>query len=420
VRVNIAKLLLLAALAPASSVGIAQRSTALVGAEHAGSWVPVIGTLGSVSAILGTLALGWIADGGPADTRRRWTVVLSGAIAGIVGLVCMAIAPRLWMLAVGWMIAQFGCSGAMASTRALLAQALPKQRRRGATAMVVLSYLGVFIPSLILLALPGAIWISSIGFALLAAALPAFILRPHERPRSGPDVTAEGAVRATVAGSRPDPTADSPRLLSWPMILAIAFLSNISETVYFVYHPLDIAARLGGAWTDATTRISTLVLVASLLGLLLTAAWFLCAPAILAHPKALIVSAGILLGVSTAGRGVVDSIPAIVVLSLIHGAGTAACTTALFTTALDRAPVLRAGRSLGIYSAAGALGTLLGPLAGLAVLHATSASGDYRPLFLATALGPLLWVALVLVAMLRRPEGSGVGWRRRPGSTPGR
>ena len=425
VGINTAKLCALAALVPPSTVGIAQRAAAL-DAEAAHVIVGVVGAAGSLGAIAGALLFGRAADLGRGSLRLRWLVAAAGAATLLAGVLLTALAPTPTLLGAGWLLAECGATGAMAVLRSLLAHALPTQRRRGATVMVLIGYLGAMLPLILLLILPAAVWETAAGLALLAVIVPAAALAALRRRRATPGRarvapaadaaprSADGATPAEpdAAGGPPgDPAPRPGRPIPWWGILLTHLASSATVSAYLAYHTLDVAARFAGGWGDGTVRAGVIVLVAALAGLLAAVLLLLARPALMSRPRALLVAAGLALAASVAARAATEHLPVLLAAVLVSGAAVGATTAVLLAAAVEGAPAARAGRRLGLYSAAAPLGQLLGPPLALGVLAAAPGDG-YRALYLVLAGPPLLWSAALLAGGLRR------GAARR-GRTPG-
>lgn len=156
IYVNVAKLTLLAALAPPVVAGIAERATTLGSGFDVTAVVAATASVGSVCAVLGALGLGALADVGRRAARGRWWWVVAGTTLGTAGLVLLSLGTSRTELICGWGAAQLGYSGAMAVLRTILADALPQHRRRGGVMVVLGSYGGLGVPLLVLLMFPGA------------------------------------------------------------------------------------------------------------------------------------------------------------------------------------------------------------------------------------------------------------------------
>ncbi|WP_156760265.1 MFS transporter [Microbacterium karelineae] len=399
-RVNAAKLLALAALVPPATIGIARRASELSGPGDDAETIAFASTAGSVAAVIGALALGALADIGAATPRMRWLVVLGGTCAGFAGLAFMAGAESPGSLIAGWGVAQLGFSGAMAVLRALIGDALPGQRRRGATVMVLFSYLGAFLPILILLAFPGTLWMTTLALAALAVVIPLTALGV---PRLPPMADASPASRHADGD---DPRGAHDVTLPWPLVLFAQLGMNVLLSAYLAYHSAEIASRTGEAWGDSTVQLSSLTLLAGILGLLTVASILLVRPRLLGNAHAILISAGLVFSVGVGLRPFAEAVPALLAVVLLSGAAVGAISTTLFATALEGAPRTRLGRRLGLYSALGPLGQIAGRLLALAILRASSDETAYRHLFPALALVPILLVVGTLASLLRSRRGS--------------
>lgn len=418
VRVNVEKLLLLAALTPFVVAGISQRATALVGGDEAARVVALTVAAGAACAVLGALGFGWLGDRGEDPGRRRWRWVIVAVLVGTAGLFT-AMIPSLPALVAGWAVAQFGYSGAMALLRTLLASTATAHRRRGSVVMVLGAYLGAFIPIVLLIALPGGIWAISAATAVLCVSYPLLVLargagEPGRLPEAGragePEASRTSPVqRRDVATGGTDRRGRIPA----PLLLLVQCASSAVVAAFLTYHPLDLERRLGLSG-DGFVRASAVVLAAALAGLLITGVTLLLRPRVLGSARTLLICAALLLGASIGLRGIADALPLIVFAAFLSGVAVGANSSTLLVAALEAAPPDRAGRFIGAYSAAGALGQFIGPLLGLLLLGAVAgAPTDFPLLFLGLAALPGLWA--LLIALVRVPDGSERSRGRRAG-----
>lgn len=393
-QVNMVKLLGLACLAPPATIGIAQRADLLLPPGREAAVVAVISSLGILCAAAGALSLAHAADRHPHSPRWHWGLVLLASTLGFAGLLVLSGAGSVWTLGAGWMLGQAGFSGAMAILRTLLSFAEPVQRRRGAVMMVLFTYLGAFLPILVILLFPGSVWITTVAFASLATAAPALLFRHAARslPRSpdGPAPLADG-----IAPRRPG------TVLPWPVLLLVHFSANALFGAYVAYHALGIAERHGGTWGSDTVRLGMFVLAAALLALILTTCVLLARPTLLAHPARLITVAGVLLAASVLLRAATDSIPLLVVSLFGAGIAIGLNSSALFTAVLESSRADHVGRRVGVYSACGLVGQLVGPPLGLVVISLSTEGHGYRTMFAALAVYPAVWTLATVLATVR-------------------
>ncbi len=404
VYVNVAKLLLLAALAPPVVAGIAQRASRFE-AGGAEGIVALTLTIGSIGAITGALGLGALSDLGTPTARSRWLWILLGTGVGTAGLTLLVLSRSAPALALAWAIAQLGFSGAMAVLRAVLAAALPRHRRRGAVVVVLGGYAGMALPLVILALAPHLLWETTFGLAVLCLAVPIVFLQ-GVRPRTVTAPPASPASPAPPARPRNPQVPPAGRRLGRGALLAVQASTNIVLAAFLAYHPLDLAAR-AGLDGDVPVRAGILVLGAAVVGLVAVGAALLHRPHLIADGRRAIVAAGVVLALSLAVRAVVDPLPLLAAAAALSGAAVGLNNSALLAAALERAPLRRNGRYLGAYSAAGAAGQLVGPAFGLGILTLAGAlpplgpgpAADHRAMFLVLALAPLCWAVL----LARRP-----------------
>lgn len=413
-QVNVVKLLGLACLAPPATIGIAQRADLMLPPGQEATAVAVISSLGLLCAAAGALTLARLADRHPHSPRWHWGLVLLASTLGFAGLFVLSGAGSIWALGAGWLVGQAGFSGAMAILRTLLSFAEPVQRRQGAVMMILFTYLGAFLPILVILLFPGSVWITTVAFAALATAAPALLVRRADRHRARtPDqpaalssVFTTGAKSGSNSGAGVDPAivaaAYRPAtVVPWPVLLLVHFLANAFFGAYVAYHALGVSERHGGTWGSDTVRLAMVVLAAALVALILTTFVLLAKPALLTHPARLITVAGALLATSVLLRAATDSIPVLAVALFGAGVAVGLNSSAVFTAVLESTKADHVGRRIGVYSACGLVGQLVGPPLGLAVISLSADGQGYRTMFAALAVYPLVWMLAVVVVTVR-------------------
>lgn len=393
-RVNLAKFFLLAALVPPATVAIARRASELEGADAAAGWTAASIAVGSGSAIVGALLAGWAADLGTRSARSRWWVLFGGTALGVLALTWMSLSRSGGELAAGWGLAQAGLSGAIAVSRALLTHVPPIRRERNAVVMIAVSSVGLLVPIALLMLLPGSAWGTSICLALCAVAVAAIALVRTSPPAAVPD-------RPRPSASAPETDRAAAPRMSWGAVLVLGFSSQVALSAYLTYHPLDIVARLGLGW-DQATQAGTLVLAVALLGLVGASVVMLIFPRVLRRTLPLLSIAGVLLVSGLILRAMTASLALLAIAGLLSGIAIGISSTLLFTAALALTTAERAGWRLGVYSAVTGIGQLIGPSLVLGAVIALRGAPDYSALFLLLALIPLNWIAVALTAILRR------------------
>ncbi|EYT53078.1 hypothetical protein H490_0111755 [Leucobacter sp. UCD-THU] len=423
VEVNIAKLLLLAALAPLVVGGLAQRASALVGAAEAPRIVAVVVAVGALCAVVGALGFGALTDLVPRPGKWCWALIAS--VIGTLGLV-LAAGEAVPALICGWGLAQFGYSGSMAVLRSMLASVAESYRRRGSVVMVMSGYLGALIPILLLIALPGSAWHITFGFAAAGVLLPLSVLLarrraflrareddPHARIAEAATQTASPEPRATPASA----SLRQARSLPGWTVLVVQVASTAVLAAFLTFHPLDLEHRLGVHGPDAV-RSSALVLAAGLFGLLSVALLLFLRPRLFGTGAAALLLAAALLAGSIGARAFGITLGSLAIAALLTGAAVAVNASTLLVTALEGVPRHRAGRFIGAFSAAGALGQFVGPLLGLALLGAFRATdGGYTAMILVLGGLPAAWGAMILIvtAVPRRAARNAEPGRAVPG-----
>ncbi|OAV61834.1 MFS transporter [Enteractinococcus helveticum] len=397
IAVNLAKLMVLAALAPPVVAGIAQRASELGQGFDVPTLVAQTVSLGSVAGVVGALGFGALADWNHPTLKSRWIWIATTTILGTSGLVILALGESRLMLIGGWMCAQLGYSGAIAVLRAVLALSTTTHRQRGAVVTVLGGYAGAFIPLVILFIFPMAIWHTTFGLALLSLAVPVvfLLITPSHIMRTPTNSTPDPA----QSDDAPPPSSAIPTI-SRGWILAIQWAASVVIAIFLSYHALELAER---ASDDAAfpVRTTMLVVAAALLGLIAASIFLLRKPHLLSYSLQVIALAGFMLAASLVFRAFTDHLAVIVGAAILSGAAVGLNTSALFASALENARQRAGGRLMGAYSAAAALGQLLGPMIALGILRLTadltwipSDEAGYRTLFLVVAIVPAGWATV--------------------------
>lgn len=428
IYVNAAKLTFLAALAPAVISGIAQKASAL--GDDAATTVGLTMSTGSICAVIGALGLGSLADATQRTVRQQWQWVLCAVVLGGLGIYLAASSQARAVLLVGWGVAQLGFSGAIAITRTILARARASHRQRGAVASVLVSYGGLLVPVVLLVVFPERVWETALGLAVLSLLLPAVLLtRSPLRPLSqreddegyvkdsGPENSA--SLRETTSHVR-DEQPGSGRVSAVPRwaVLAVQFAANIVIAAFLAYQPLELAAR-NSQGEDFPVRASVLVVGAAIIGLVAGSVFLLWRPGVLSGGRSVLICAGAVLGASLIIRALSGSISLVLVAAALSGLAVGLVNSALFSAALEHAQFRRGGQFISLYSALGALGQFIGPMAALYLLSVVPDTGaasvseiaGYRNLFVLLAAVPIAWAIGLLPKLLRPAVPSRAGLR---------
>jgi MFS family permease len=122
-------------------VTLALKINALVGADRAASSLSVVAATGSLVALVANPLCGRMSDRTTSGwgMRRPWMVV--GLAGGTVGILVVALAPEVWVVLVGWCLAQLFFNAMLAAMVAVLPDQVPVGQRG-----TVAGVLGVCLP----------------------------------------------------------------------------------------------------------------------------------------------------------------------------------------------------------------------------------------------------------------------------------
>jgi MFS family permease len=122
-------------------VTLALKVDSLVGTERAPNSLSLIAGLGSLVAMVGNPFFGRLSDRTTSrfGMRRPWLLI--GLAGGTVGIVVVALAPAVWVVLVGWCLAQLFFNAMLAALVAVLPDQVPVEQRG-----TVAGILGVCLP----------------------------------------------------------------------------------------------------------------------------------------------------------------------------------------------------------------------------------------------------------------------------------
>jgi MFS family permease len=127
-------------LAPAL-VSLALKVNDLVGIAAAPRYLSLVASIGAALSIVANPVFGHLSDRTPGrwGMRRPWMVL--GLVAGSVGILLVAVAPSIALVAVGWCVAQVFYNALLAAQVAVMADQVPRHQRG-----LVAGVLGVCLP----------------------------------------------------------------------------------------------------------------------------------------------------------------------------------------------------------------------------------------------------------------------------------
>ena len=123
-------------------VTLALKVNSLVGADRAAARLSVVAAAGSLVALVANPFFGRLSD----RTTSRWGMrrpwIMVGLAGGSVGILVVALAPNVWVMLVGWCVAQLFVNAVLAAMVAVLPDQVPVEQRG-----TVAGVLGVCLPS---------------------------------------------------------------------------------------------------------------------------------------------------------------------------------------------------------------------------------------------------------------------------------
>ena len=122
-------------------VTLALKVNSLVGADRAASSLSLVAATGSLVALVANPLFGRLSDRTTSrwGMRRPWMTV--GLAGGSVGILVVALAPRVWVVLLGWCLAQLFFNAMLAAMVAVLPDQVPVEQRG-----TVAGVLGVCLP----------------------------------------------------------------------------------------------------------------------------------------------------------------------------------------------------------------------------------------------------------------------------------
>ncbi|MFI2124523.1 MFS transporter [Streptomyces sp. NPDC020299] len=174
------------------TVSLALRVRDVVGEDQRVSTLSTVLSVGAFAAAIASPLLGALSDRTTLRFGKRRTWLVIGPLVGLTGLACIGLGGAVWLLVVGWVLAQAGWSGTLMAAQAVLTERIePGMRGRvsglmgpampvGMVAATLLVSLLDFSPVLMLL-VPGLIGVA--GAVFLVAVVPDTSTLPPFGPR---------------------------------------------------------------------------------------------------------------------------------------------------------------------------------------------------------------------------------------------
>ena len=341
---------------------------------------------GSVAALLSIPLVGVASDATRSQMGRRRPFILAGSLLGLVSLVVMATAPSIFVLGLGWVLAQLGFGNALTGLVNVSADRLPESQRgrvSGLTGFVqlVAPVFGValaagFVGNAVLLFLvPGMVGVLlGLVFVVFARDDDSRALPPSER------TSLAGLLPKYVFSPRRYPSF----AWNWLGRFLVYFALSLSTTFTSFY----LAQKAG----TTVAGIAGLLAVASLAGVGAAALGALGGGFLsdrLQRRRIFVFIASLIFAAGAITLAFAPTLPVIVVGFVILNVGTGVFSAVDQAIVLDILPEREsnAGRFVGINQLALQIGQAIAPLVAPAFLliGATGAQKNYELLFLLAA-----------------------------------
>jgi len=323
----------------------------------------VVMAAGAIASLLANPVVGALSDRTTSARGRRHPWTLAGALVGAAGLVILAAAPDIPVMALGWCVAQIGLGGMLATLTSALADRVPARQRGALGGLIGISQmLGTVLGALIVTVLVTRLSAGYLTCALLviAGAL-AFTLRTPDEP-----LPAEFKSATPVAQVLRTLWVSPRRFPDFGWAWLTHFLVNLGNdlgTLYLLYFLTDAAH-----YHDPQLGLLTLM---ALYAVALAITGGVCGTASdrSGQRKPFIVAAAVGCGTAAAILVVSPTWPAALVAAPLLGAGfgtywaaAPAVLTAVLPAASDRA------KDLGVINMAYSLPLVVAPVIAGAVL----------------------------------------------------
>jgi MFS family permease len=214
----------------------------------------VVMGVGAIASLLANPVVGALSDRTTSPRGRRHPWTLACALTGALGIAVVAAAPAIWVMAIGWFIAELGLGGMLATLTAALPDRVPTNQRGTLGALIGISQmlgtvLGAFIVTVVVTRMTA-------GYATCAVILVAgaslFVFRtPDERlpAEFRPELPVGAALRRLWVSPRRYPD------FGWGWLTHFMInLGNDLGTLYLLYFLAD-----GAHYRDPQTGLLILM-----------------------------------------------------------------------------------------------------------------------------------------------------------------
>ncbi|MFI6687324.1 MFS transporter [Streptomyces sp. NPDC050485] len=348
--------------------------------DHKASTLALVTGLGAAVSMVANPVFGALSDRTTARVGRRIPWVVAGGAGGVAGLLILAWAPGVAVMAAGWCLVQLALNASFAALTAAVPDQVPRRQRGLVGGWLGVSQVGGILVGTALATVAGGItagYLACAAFSLLAV-VPYVLMRRD----AVLDVRDQPPFRwrEFVSGFWIDPRRFPDFGWAW----LTRFLMNLSysiSTMYLLYYLTDAVHYRGDA--DTGVLVLTALDAITLLGtVVISGIW----SDRTGRRKVFVVWSGLVISAATTLLAVWQTWTGAVVASLVLGVGYGVYTSVDFALLTDVLPAAAdRGKDLGVINIANALPQVLAPaIAAPIVTHL----GGYGALYaLAGAIG---------------------------------
>jgi MFS family permease len=358
----------------------------------------VIAALGALMAIVANLLTGALSDRTKSRLGRRRPWIIGGALGGILALGIVGFAPNLFVVAIGWLLAQLTLNMVLAALQALLPDQVPLEQRARVSAVLGIAQQ---VSPLLGIGLALGIQPLGIGYMLLipgivgAALMVLLALSIRDVPHDEAPPFRLGKFVRTFAiekGKRYD--------FAWTWFGR--FFVILGFAVYTTYQPYYITDRLGVPEDERLTQqfIALVIFAASL-----TVSALICGRLSdrSGRRKPFVFASAAIVGVALVMLAFTSTLPTFYVAAIVMGLGIGAYFAVDLALITDVLPDKdhKAAKDMGIFNIANSLPQSVAPAIApfFLTLGGTAGSSNYTALFLAG--GVLAVIGAILIAPIR-------------------
>ncbi|MDF1477811.1 MFS transporter [Leifsonia sp. H3M29-4] len=358
----------------------------------------MIAAIGALVAIVSNAGTGALSDRtrSPLGRRRPW--IIGGALGGVVALAIVGFAPSLFVVGLGWVLAQLTLNMVLAALQALLPDQVPLEQRGRVSAVLgiaqqVSPLLGIGL-AFGVQAAGGGIGLMFLIPAVVGAAL-MVLLAVRIR-----DVAHEVPARASLGEFLRGFSIERGKRRDFGWAWFGRFFVILGFAVYTTYQPYFIADRLGVPESG--------VLLQQLIALLIFAAVLTVSAVVCGRlsdrtgrRKPFVFAAAAVVGVGLTMLALTTSLPVFYVAAAVMGVGIGAFFAVDLALITDVLPDKehKAAKDMGIFNIANSLPQSVAPAIAPLFLAVGSGGGNYTVLFIAG--GVFAVIGAVLIAPIR-------------------